>query len=976
MYTFLKSSARLTLAALMATSLFFGVMLSAPVYKAEAQIQTQSHEEMLEMINQLMAMIALLQAQLESQATNKVTPNTTITVGDTVRATDNLTIRNNPGGARIGVAALGEEGQVVAGPSSLDGRTWWKVDYKVGPTGWSAANWLTKVSKDIVSPVNPSLGIDVSNVEPKSGYTFDSTDRFFVNFDIDGIGSEGNDKDYMVCLRLTDGKPAGAQVNIPLGENGHWCTPAFDATYTSAYDSHVADLPEGRYQVQVIVLGPENPLGKDRATIFQHRGSFFLVTSEDAELDGALRVQSSSNDPDSTTFQLDSDSNTNYEVFVFELEGDDADFTVDEIKIEVEGEGSADDLREVLDDVKILIDGQEPDNYEATINSNYVRFEFGDVVEVDEDIEVEVSINFEFEAMSYIEPNTTIQLSVDDSDVKLGDISLSTPDVDVVGSATGEEHTLILAGPIVDLVSTDEEIELVNSATGAQRGHFEIVFDVTAVGDDLTFELENGEANEIDFVYWSDADGSAEVTSLLTSTADDVSRDSGYEYLVEEGETEEFTLHVTIEPEQTGMHYVRLAKVGSWESSTSEFKTDKLLIEGSSDVSPEPDLATYKGYMDGHNFITTNNISYEDALENCKLNAENNPTKEVYCTWNGDEIYRSTPEVDEEPPYTNNFSCGRTERQLLGDGSWACFGMWDYGNSFGGDEFMCGSYNGETGCQIETQVCSSGLAEATEYYSNRNLESLSSSKISDIATMLKTTDQIVREEVAGLWVYKCIPGSTSTGPELHVIGVYEAAGASHNFCKSEWGEVEVALDNSLEDGVSLVLSSYEPVVWNIKNPSGIIIDEIYLTGYNPQEIRGNKGGASVKYKTYYRKNSFELNDSDNASGVFYDGTATWPSTIYHWSSQCAESAAINPEARHYFKSNSGYVTGYKSSNNSNLLNKAKEWTGREVSSFQGAYSGSKFVVGSGQVLGASTSKENEEIASMLYQISEILKTLK
>lgn len=51
---------------------------------------------------------------------------------------------------------------------------------------------------------------------------------------------------------------------------------------------------------------------------------------------------------------------------------------------------------------------------------------------------------------------------------------------------------------------------------------------------------------------------------------------------------------------------------------------------------------TYKGYIcdSSHRFITTKNITRRAALDNCKLNAQNNPTRSLYCTWNGKEIYR------------------------------------------------------------------------------------------------------------------------------------------------------------------------------------------------------------------------------------------------------------------------------------------------------------------------------------------------
>jgi hypothetical protein len=50
---------------------------------------------------------------------------------------------------------------------------------------------------------------------------------------------------------------------------------------------------------------------------------------------------------------------------------------------------------------------------------------------------------------------------------------------------------------------------------------------------------------------------------------------------------------------------------------------------------------TYRGYICGsHNFITTNNIPCQYALDNCALNATNNPSRSFFCTWNGTEVMR------------------------------------------------------------------------------------------------------------------------------------------------------------------------------------------------------------------------------------------------------------------------------------------------------------------------------------------------
>ncbi len=50
----------------------------------------------------------------------------------------------------------------------------------------------------------------------------------------------------------------------------------------------------------------------------------------------------------------------------------------------------------------------------------------------------------------------------------------------------------------------------------------------------------------------------------------------------------------------------------------------------------------YGGYFcDGsHRFIATSGITCKAAFDNCVLNANNNPSKSIYCEWNTRVIYR------------------------------------------------------------------------------------------------------------------------------------------------------------------------------------------------------------------------------------------------------------------------------------------------------------------------------------------------
>ncbi len=62
--------------------------------------------------------------------------------------------------------------------------------------------------------------------------------------------------------------------------------------------------------------------------------------------------------------------------------------------------------------------------------------------------------------------------------------------------------------------------------------------------------------------------------------------------------------------------------------------------------SPKPGSSKgglYEGYMSNggkwQKFITTKNISLEEAYKNCRINADNNPSKGILCKYNGFHIY-------------------------------------------------------------------------------------------------------------------------------------------------------------------------------------------------------------------------------------------------------------------------------------------------------------------------------------------------
>lgn len=80
---------------------------------------------------------------------------------------------------------------------------------------------------------------------------------------------------------------------------------------------------------------------------------------------------------------------------------------------------------------------------------------------------------------------------------------------------------------------------------------------------------------------------------------------------------------------------------GSWSLIIADPVARVPITSATITVSTDTAFGTYIGYMNGAMFIQTLKISRDDALANCKLNATNNPTKNIRCTWNGEEIYNN-----------------------------------------------------------------------------------------------------------------------------------------------------------------------------------------------------------------------------------------------------------------------------------------------------------------------------------------------
>ena len=103
--------------------------------------------------------------------------------------------------------------------------------------------------------------------------------------------------------------------------------------------------------------------------------------------------------------------------------------------------------------------------------------------------------------------------------------------------------------------------------------------------------------------------------------------------------------------------------------------------------------------------------------------------------------------------------------------------------------------------------------------------------------------------------------SSPSQPELHIVSVYEADGGHGG----PPGNITVDIDRP--GNVVLVLSSYEPVDWTVREQAGTTIDEVILNGYHTQRLVSGAASATVLDRSY------------ESSGTYWTACGyAWPSS--------------------------------------------------------------------------------------------------
>jgi len=184
----------------------------------------------------------------------------------------------------------------------------------------------------------------------------------------------------------------------------------------------------------------------------------------------------------------------------------------------------------------------------------------------------------------------TLEFSLDGSDVDAEGLD-SGDDSVVDGSATSAEHTVALTGIAVEAISTSQSVTTPGDQASSTYATYTIKFDVTALEEDA-FISDTADRNATSTGVEFDIFGgtyAGTVSAVLTSTADlDTTGDDFFR--VDEGETETFTLTVTLDPTTAGTFGVRLEEVNfndialagdtvfTVDSSDEDYRTDAVYI--------------------------------------------------------------------------------------------------------------------------------------------------------------------------------------------------------------------------------------------------------------------------------------------------------------------------------------------------------------------------------------------------------------
>ena len=644
--------------AVLGIALALTLLVPAPYARAQTSAELQSQ------INQLLATIAQLQAQLGGTVSGGTCPagGWTRDLGQGSSGADVLALQrflNGSPDTRLAAAGAGSPGMETQfyGPVTAAAVSKFQVKYRaevltplglVNPTGYFGAASRAKANSLCVTTVPPTtpgdddddddndpLGggeaslenFDVKSEETNLSEGDDDQEVMTVEFDVEDGDAEVNridlafdhvsggdddpwdvfenisimvDGDEVASMDISDeddwdeDEPESGDYRIRITDIDDFIVREGDTAEFTVALSVAGSVDDADTGVEWEIFVPDDGIrATDSVNISHYIGDTDDVVSFDIDEEGGddeLMVRSSDEDPDATTLQLDEDDRSDWlTVFAFDLDTEDAESDIEIGSIPVEVEFSAGTYNEFVNDARLVIDGEEFDDFTVTnggTDTATLTFEFdNDDFVIDASDRVTAELEIEFKALEDADEGTTLVSSVSGDDIEAEGADDLEAD-QLGGSATSETHTLRTTGVTLSEVETSESVR--DNDTAADTGIYTIQFEVTAFEEDIYVNRSAASGTSmgtagVNFLV-EDSDGdqvaAGSESAALSSTADTV----GTRYRVSEGETETFTLTVSYTPDADDFYRVQLYSVN--------FNTENANPDTQQRALPEQDYET------------------------------------------------------------------------------------------------------------------------------------------------------------------------------------------------------------------------------------------------------------------------------------------------------------------------------------------------------------------------------------------------
>ncbi len=298
--------------------------------------------------------------------------------------------------------------------------------------------------------------------------------------------------------------------------------------------------------------------GVDAAGVQQYTGDEdeTVTFSFGEEDNGDLTIKSNSDDPNASILVGDADDESDdLDVFVFDIDNDsDADAIINDLTIGVTT-GTNTSAENIIRTATLTVGTEE---FDGDIASTTISFDDMDLA-IDGDDSVTATLTVTLKA-SPVQTTVIFDL-VGSTDVD-AEGAVSGDDTTVGGSQTSSTHTVALTGIVVKAVSHTQSVTTPGSSSSATYGSYTLVYTVQALEEDAFIDDTAASSTALTygagFSLIGDTYAGPAASAVLTSTAD---LDSGTRFVVREGDTETFTLTVTLNPTTAGTFGVRLNKV-------------------------------------------------------------------------------------------------------------------------------------------------------------------------------------------------------------------------------------------------------------------------------------------------------------------------------------------------------------------------------------------------------------------------------